>query len=72
MSEQGGCCEQKGAVPNDVEVLGVGVGLGLRKDDTALQAKFNKGIADLAKAGAYATITENWKLTGKLILPVPK
>ena len=68
-SDQGGCCEIKGAVPYDVDIFGVGVGLGLRKDDTALQAKLNKGIADLAKAGTFAKITETWKLTGKLILP---
>ncbi len=68
-SDQGGCCEQKGTVPNDVEVLGVGVGFGLRQDETALQAKLNKGIADLAKAGTFAKLTETWKLTGKLRLP---
>ena len=68
-SDQGACCELKAAVPNDVEILGVGVGVGLRKDDVALQSKLNKGIADLAKAGTFAKITETWKLTGKLRLP---
>ncbi len=68
-SDQGGCCEQKGELPYDVDIFGVGVGFGLRQDDTALQAKLNKGIADLAKAGTFAKITETWKLTGKLRLP---
>ena len=68
-SDQGGCCETKGAVPYDVEIFGVGVGFGLRQDEGDLQAKFNKGIADLAKAGTFTKITETWKLTGKLRLP---
>ena len=68
-SDQGVCCEMKGAVPYDMEILGVGVGFGIRKDDVALQSKLNKGIADLAKAGTFAKITETWKLTGKLRLP---
>lgn len=71
-SDQGACCEMKGAVPYDVEILGVGVGFGLRKDDLNLQTKLNKGIADLAKAGTFAKITETWKLTGKLRLPEAK
>ena len=71
-SDQGNCCEMKGAVPYDVDIFGVGVGFGLRKDDAALQAKLNKGIADLAQAGTFAKITETWKLTGKLILPQAK
>ncbi|MDE2383709.1 MAG: transporter substrate-binding domain-containing protein [Alphaproteobacteria bacterium] len=71
-SDQGGCCEQKGAVPYDEAIFGVGVGLGIRKEDTALQAKFNKGIADLAANGTFAKITEQWKLTGKLKLPGAK
>jgi len=71
-SDQGGCCEVKAAVPYDAEILGVGVGFGLRKEDTALQAKLNKGIADLAANGTFDKISDKWKLTGKLKLPGSK
>ena len=68
-SDAGSCCEQKAAVPNDPEFIGPGVGLGLRKDDAALQAKFNKGIADMTADGSMSKITDAWKLTGKIELP---
>jgi polar amino acid transport system substrate-binding protein len=71
-SDAGGCCEIKGAVPYDVEVFGPGVGLGLRKDDTDLQQKLNKGIADIAGNGTLEKITDTWHLTGKVILPKAK
>ncbi len=71
-SDQGACCEAKGAVPYDVSIFGVGVGFGLRKDDTALQTKLNKGIADLAAKGDFVKISETWKLGGKLKLPGSK
>ena len=54
------CCELMGAVENDVEVLGAGVGLGLRKGDEELKAKFNKAIADVIADGSYETITKNY------------
>jgi polar amino acid transport system substrate-binding protein len=68
-SEQGGCCEQKGAVPIDVEILGPGVGFGIRKEDTALLEKMNKAIKAVAADGTLDKITEKWKLTGKVVLP---
>ena len=68
-SDQGGCCEQKGAVPIDVEILGPGVGFGIRKEDTALLEKVNAGIKALAANGTMEKITETWKLTGKVVLP---
>ena len=68
-TDAGGCCEQKAAVPGDPEIFGPGVGLGLRKDDTAIQTKFNKGIADMAADGSLSKITDTWKLTGKIELP---
>ncbi len=71
-SAQGACCEMKGAVPYDAAIIGEGVGFGLRKDDAALQGKLNKGISDLAKAGTFSKITDDWKLTGKLVLPQAK
>jgi polar amino acid transport system substrate-binding protein len=71
-SDQGGCCEQKAVVPYDQEIFGDGVGFGLRKDDPALEAKLNKGIADISANGTLAKITDTWKLTGKIILPKAK
>ena len=45
------CCEMKGNVPHDDEILGQGVGGGIRKEDTALKDKINAAIAELAKTG---------------------
>jgi polar amino acid transport system substrate-binding protein len=68
-SEAGACCEQKGAVPLDVEILGPGVGVGIRKEDTALLEKVNAAITALSDKGFFEANTEKWKLTGKLLLP---
>lgn len=64
------CCEMKGAVPEDAEILGEGVGGGLRKEDTELKAKLDAAIGELAKAGEINKITEKYpELVGKMILP---
>ncbi len=69
-SEQGtACCELKGAVPNDVEILGAGVGFGIRQEDSALVEKLNGGIKSLIAKGTFKEITTKWKLDGKLVLP---
>ena len=70
-SDQGkACCEEKGKLPRDIEVLGEGVGAGLRKEDTALKEKINAGIAALAKSGKIEEITNKYPdLAGKLTLP---
>ncbi len=69
-SEQGtACCEQKGAVPIDVEILGAGVGFGIRQEDTELLAKVNAGIQAMAAKGLFAPITTQWKLDGKIVTP---
>jgi len=70
-TEQGtACCEVKGQVPEDKEVLGEGVGGGVRKEDTALKEKLNAAIAELAKAGKINEITQNYPdLVGKIVLP---
>ena len=60
-TEQGmGCCELKGAVPEDDTILGIGVGGGIRKEDTALKEKINAALAELAKQGKFAEITKNY------------
>jgi polar amino acid transport system substrate-binding protein len=68
-SEQGACCEVKDAVIYDKDVLGEGIGAGMRKEDTELAAKINAGLAALSKAGTFETISAKYKLTGKLITP---
>ena len=70
-SEQGAaCCELKGMVPDDPEILGEGVGGGVRKEDTVLKEKLNAAIAELAKAGKFDEITNKYpELVGKMVLP---
>jgi polar amino acid transport system substrate-binding protein len=54
------CCEMKGTVAEDLEVLGPGVGFGVRKEDTALKEKLNAGIASIRANGKYDEISENY------------
>lgn len=60
-SEQGmACCEVKGDVAGDLEILGPGVGVGLRHGEDALKAKFNTGIAAVRESGKYAEISKKY------------
>jgi polar amino acid transport system substrate-binding protein len=54
------CCESGGFVADDKEVLGLGVGAGLRKGDEELKAKINQAIADIRADGTYDTITAKY------------
>lgn len=54
------CCDLKGYVAPDLEVLGPGVGAGVRKEDTALRDKINAGIKDIRDNGTYAEITKKY------------
>jgi len=54
------CCDLKGYVEPDLEVLGPGVGAGMRKDDTELKDKINAGIKDIRDNGTYAAITKKY------------
>lgn len=54
------CCEIAGAVADDPEVLGLGVGVGLRKGEDELKAKFNAGIAKIREDGTYDRITAGY------------
>lgn len=51
------CCEFKGHVADDPEVLGLGVGVGLRKGEDALKAQFNAAIAKVIADGTYDKIS---------------
>lgn len=63
------CCELKGAVPDDKSVLGYGVGVGLRKEDTALKDKINAAIKALAAKGTFEELTKKYGLEGLMTLP---
>jgi polar amino acid transport system substrate-binding protein len=54
------CCDGKGYVAPDLEVLGPGVGAGLRKDDSALKDKINAAIKAIRANGKYAEITKKY------------
>lgn len=54
------CCESAGNVADDKEVLGLGVGAGLRKGEEELKAKINKAIADIRADGTYDAITAKY------------
>jgi polar amino acid transport system substrate-binding protein len=54
------CCDLKGAVADDPAILGLGVGAGVRKEDTELLAKINAAIAKVIADGTYDTITANY------------
>jgi polar amino acid transport system substrate-binding protein len=60
-SEQGmACCDLKGNVAEDLEILGPGVGAGVRQDDAALKEKLNAGIKAIRDNGKYAEITKKY------------
>ena len=52
------CCEVMGAVADDPAILGLGVGVGLRKGEDDLKAKFNAGIAKVISDGTYEAISK--------------
>lgn len=54
------CCDMKGDVAEDLEVLGPGVGVGLRQGDTKLKGKFNAAIKGIRDNGKYAEITKKY------------
>jgi polar amino acid transport system substrate-binding protein len=63
------CCELKGMVPTDPVILGAGVGLGIRKEDTAFRDKVNAAFKSLSAKGVFEATTKKWGLEGKLQLP---
>jgi polar amino acid transport system substrate-binding protein len=66
---EGACCEVYGPVPEDLVVLGNGVGVGLRKEDTALRDKLNAAIKAFAAKGGYDALNAKYKLEGLMAVP---
>jgi len=54
------CCHDYGPVANDPEILGQGVGVGVRKGDDALREQFNAGIAAIIADGTYDQISARY------------
>ncbi len=54
------CCMTIGNVADDIEVLGAGVGAGLRKGDAELMGKINAAIAAIRADGTYDAITAKY------------
>lgn len=66
-SQGAACCEIKADVPDDSAILGEGVGGGLRKGDTALKARLDGAITDLARSGEIARISDRFPGLSALI-----
>ena len=58
-SEAGACCENVGLVVDDPEILGRGVGFGLRKGDPLME-KLNAAIAAIRANGTYDEISKKY------------
>lgn len=54
------CCDLKGKVADDPDILGLGVGAGFRKGDTDLRSKINDALAAILKNGRYDEITKKY------------
>jgi polar amino acid transport system substrate-binding protein len=60
-SDQGKeCCDVKGSVAPDLDVLGPGVGAGVRKGDTELVGKINAAIKAIRADGKYDEISKKY------------
>lgn len=62
-TDAGACCEVKGVVAMDESILGLGVGVGVRKGDDALREAFNRGIAAILADGTYDRISAGYFAT---------
>ena len=60
-TEQGAaCCDMKGTVKDDPEILGLGVGVGLRKGETELKDKINAAIKAIRANGTYDEFSKKY------------
>jgi polar amino acid transport system substrate-binding protein len=54
------CCDAKGNPAPDIEILGPGVGIGLRKGDDALREKMNTAIKTIRENGEYEALAKKY------------
>jgi polar amino acid transport system substrate-binding protein len=54
------CCVLAGDVPRDPAYFGDGIGIGLRKEDEALKAMFEKALESCVADGTFAKITAKY------------
>ena len=59
-TENGSCCESKGAVPDDPAILGAGVGIALRQGEDDLKARLNAAIKTIRENGTYDEISKKY------------
>lgn len=59
-TKDGEAFQQVGEPVYDPDILGVGAGIGLRKEDTDLKAKFNDALKAIIASGEYKTINEKY------------
>ena len=59
-SREGACCRFVADVPDDPALEGRGYGIGMRKDDEALKADFDKAIGEVMANGTYDRIREKY------------
>lgn len=54
------CCKILADVPRDPKFFGAGVAIGLRKDDPALRAAFDKALSEAKADGTFAAISARY------------
>ncbi|MGK6314993.1 ABC transporter substrate-binding protein [Neorhizobium sp. DT-125] len=59
-SDAGSCCKILGTLPGDAEIYGPGLGIAIRKGESALVAKFNDAIAAIRANGKYKEINDKY------------
>lgn len=59
-TEDGKCCEAIGKPITDPAFVGEGVGMAVRKEDTALREALNKALKDIVADGTYKKINDKY------------
>jgi polar amino acid transport system substrate-binding protein len=54
------CCELKGIVPDDPDILGLSVAAGIRKNDIQLKDRLNTAIKSVRNSGEYSAISARY------------